>query len=53
MTPPIYGLLAEFSDPNELIGAARETRAAGYRRFDCYTPFPIEELTTAICRCSS
>jgi hypothetical protein len=46
--PPIYGLLAEFSDPNELVVAAAHTRAAGYRRFDCYTPFPIEELAEAM-----
>ena len=45
---PIYGLLAEFSDADELVGAARETRAAGYRQFDCYTPFPIEELAEAM-----
>ena len=44
----IHGLLAEFSDANELVGAARETRAAGYRQFDCYTPFPIEELAEAM-----
>ncbi len=43
-SPPIYGLVAEFSDPNELVAAAHQTRTAGYTRFDCYTPFPIEEL---------
>ncbi len=46
--PPIHGLLAEFSDPNELVAAAHQTHAAGYTRFDCYTPFPIEELTEAM-----
>ena len=46
--PPIYGLLAEFNDPNELVGAVRGARAAGYRRLDAYTPFPIEELTEAM-----
>jgi hypothetical protein len=46
--PSIHGLLAEFSEPNELIAAATHTRAAGYRRFDCYTPFPIEELAEAM-----
>jgi len=48
MSAPIYGLLAEFSDPTELIAAAHQTRAAGYTRFDCYTPFPIEELAEAM-----
>ena len=46
--PPIHGLLAEFSDPNELVAAAHQTRVAGYRKFDCYTPFPIEELAEAM-----
>ena len=46
--PPMYGLLAEFNDPNELIAAVRRVRAAGYRHMDAYTPFPIEELTEAL-----
>jgi hypothetical protein len=46
--PPIYGLLAEFNDPNELVSAVRGARAAGYRRLDAYTPFPIEELSEAL-----
>jgi ActD protein len=46
--PPIYGLLAEFSEPNELIAAARQARAAGYTRMDAYTPFPIEAVAEAL-----
>jgi len=46
--PPIYGLLAEFSEPNELIAAARRAREDGYTRLDAYTPFPIEELSEAL-----
>jgi hypothetical protein len=46
--PAIYGLLAEFSEPNELIAAVRRTREAGYRDIDAYTPFPIEELAEAM-----
>ena len=46
--PSIYGLLAEFSEPNELIAAVRHAREAGYRRMDAYTPFPIEELAEAM-----
>jgi hypothetical protein len=48
--PLVYGLLAEFSDPTELVTAAHQTRAAGYTRFDAYTPFPIEELAEAMGR---
>lgn len=44
----LYGLMAEFENPNELVKAAREARAAGYRRMDAYTPYPIEELAEAL-----
>lgn len=46
--PPIYGLMAEFDDVNQLVRAARLTREAGYRHFDAYTPFPVEELAEAM-----
>jgi hypothetical protein len=46
--PPIYGLLAEFDNPTELVTAARHVREAGYRKIDAYTPFPIEELAEAL-----
>lgn len=41
---PIYGLLVEFESPDELIEAVRRVRAAGYRKMDAYTPFPVEHL---------
>ena len=44
----IYGLLAEFDNPSALVAAAREAHAAGYRRMDAYTPFPVEELNEAL-----
>lgn len=44
----IYGLMAEFETAEELLEAARKTYAAGYRRIDAYSPFPIEELAEAI-----
>jgi hypothetical protein len=44
----LYGLLAEFPNPDELVRAARQTREAGYRRFDAYSPMPIEGLAEAI-----
>ena len=46
--PPIYGLLAEFDDVNDLVRAARTARAAGFRHLDAYTPFPVEELAHAL-----
>jgi hypothetical protein len=39
-----YGLLAEFDSPEALKAAAKKARAAGYRRLDAFTPFPIEGL---------
>jgi hypothetical protein len=45
---PVYGLLAEFTDPDDLIEAAGKVRAEGYRHFDCYSPFPIHGLAEAM-----
>jgi hypothetical protein len=42
--PTLYGLMAEFDHPEDLVEAVRKTRAAGYRRFDAFSPFPIEGL---------
>jgi hypothetical protein len=38
----IYGVVAEFETAEELIAAAEKTRLAGYRRFESYSPFPVE-----------
>jgi len=44
----IYGLLAEFDTPSELVKATIAARAAGYRRMECYTPYPVEEAAEAL-----
>jgi len=44
----IYGLMAEFDNPNELVSAAKSTYAAGYRKIDTFSPYPIEEAWEAI-----
>ena len=46
--PRVYGLMAEFQDPSEVVAAARAVRAEGYRKVDAYSPFPIEELSEAL-----
>lgn len=46
--PDIFGLMAEFDDPDELVEKTRQTREAGYERFDAYTPFPIHGLSEAM-----
>lgn len=44
----VYGLLAEFNTPTELVHATHEARLAGYRRMECYTPYPVEEAAEAL-----
>jgi hypothetical protein len=46
--PKIYGLLAEFTEPEALIAAANRAREAGYRQMDAYTPFPVHGLSDAV-----
>ena len=46
--PRLYGLMAEFENPNDLVAAAREAREAGFRKLDAYTPYPIEALAEAL-----
>jgi hypothetical protein len=45
---PLYGLIAEFDSPDELLAAAHRARAEGYRRMDAFTPMPIEGLAEAV-----
>jgi hypothetical protein len=44
----IYGLMAEFATPEQLLEAAHQTHEAGYRRIDAFAPFPIEGLAHAV-----
>lgn len=44
MAEPLYGALAEFGSPEDLLAAVREARRAGYRKLDAFTPFPVEGL---------
>jgi hypothetical protein len=44
----IYGLLAEFHAPGEVVAAAQRVREAGYRKVDAYSPYPIEALSEAL-----
>jgi hypothetical protein len=44
----LFGVLAEFSTPDELLAATRGAREAGYQQMDAYTPFPVEGLAEAL-----
>jgi hypothetical protein len=46
--PRVYGLLAEFRQPEDLLAATEAAHAAGYRRMDAYTPFPVHGLSEAL-----
>ena len=45
---PVYGLLARFAGPGELLEAVRKLRMAGYRSIDTYSPFPIHGMERAL-----
>ena len=44
----LFGLMAEFKTPEELVEAARRVRDEGHRDFDCYSPFHVHGLTEAM-----
>src|SRR3954464_1149972 len=48
MSPPIYGVMAEFDSPTRLVEAARSARSNGYHKVEAYSPFSIEELNEAM-----
>ncbi|MFO0875413.1 MAG: DUF3341 domain-containing protein [Phycisphaerales bacterium] len=44
----LYGLMAEFATPGDLMRAAEEVRKQGFRWWDCHSPFPIHGLDKAM-----
>ncbi len=44
----VAGALAEFANPAELIDAAEKVRDAGFKQFDCHSPFPIHGMDDAM-----
>jgi hypothetical protein len=44
----LYGVVAEFSDPQTLLDAANAARKAGYTATDAFSPFPIHGLAEAV-----
>jgi Alternative complex III, ActD subunit len=45
---PVYGLMAEFETPTEILVAAKRAYAEGYRKMDAYSPQPVHGLSEAI-----
>jgi hypothetical protein len=43
-----YGLIATFDTPGAVLEAAVLVRDAGYRNWDCITPFPVHGLDSAM-----
>jgi Protein of unknown function (DUF3341) len=44
MSEKNYGISAEFSSAADVLEAAKKVRAAGYRRWDVFSPFPVHGL---------
>jgi len=44
----LYGVIAEFETPGAILHAADKVRQAGYRWWDCCTPFPVHGLDKAM-----
>ena len=43
-------MIAEFTGPEPLVEATKSAFAAGYRKLDAYTPFPVHGLAEAMGR---
>ena len=44
----LVGLLAEYKTVDDVIGAARAVRAAGFTRWDVHSPFPIHGIDSVM-----
>lgn len=44
----ILGVLAQFNDSGSLMHAAEKVRDAGFKKFDCHSPFPIHGMDEAM-----
>ena len=44
----VYGYLAEFKNASQLYKAAEKVRDAGFKKWDCYSPYPIHGLDGAM-----
>jgi len=45
---PLFGVMAEFATPEQVLQAAQRVRDEGYTLMDAFTPFPIEGLAEVV-----
>jgi hypothetical protein len=45
---PVFGVVAEYASPHDLLEAVKAVRAAGFSRVDTHTPFPIHGMDKAM-----
>jgi hypothetical protein len=48
MSHEIYGVIAEYDTPEQVLSAAKAAHRAGYQKMDAYTPHPVEGLDDAL-----
>ncbi len=46
--PGLYGLLAEYDNPDALVVAITKAKEAGYTKIDGYTPYGVAEVADAL-----
>src|SRR6188768_4342187 len=46
--PELHGILAEYDTPDQLLSASKQVRAAGFEKWDTYTPFPVHGIDAAM-----
>src|SRR6202007_1274150 len=44
----LFGVMGEFSTPEDLLAATKKAREAGYKTVEAYTPCPVEGLSEAV-----
>ncbi|MCC6962888.1 MAG: DUF3341 domain-containing protein [candidate division Zixibacteria bacterium] len=48
VTGRVTAVIAQFDTPADLLHAAEKVRDAGYKQFDCHSPFPIHGMDRAM-----
>lgn len=44
----VYGIVAEFDNPEDLLVATMKASESGFTKMDAYTPFPVDGLSQAL-----